>query len=210
MLGETEVIAHLAKGQKFQSIFVMVGCHGDFDPNEQGFIHWNELLAMAQTTEITEPCECVDVMSCVGLTTVYTCPDDVGIPVPDNVNLFFSDKVTYSTTNTTTMSATMTIGDSMTFVMDEAMCLSTLRYSIRASAGGSGEPRFNIYVDDTLTHASAPIYSVAGNIENNKSCNIVSTGGSYFGSTIRCVLVGTGVTRSVQIFNIRARGFVDV
>lgn len=44
MLGESEVIAHLAKGQKFQSIFVMVGCHGDFDPNEQGFIHKEEYL----------------------------------------------------------------------------------------------------------------------------------------------------------------------
>ena len=44
MLGESEVIAHLAKGQKFQSIFVMVGCHGDFDPNEQGFIRKDEYL----------------------------------------------------------------------------------------------------------------------------------------------------------------------
>lgn len=44
MIGEKEVIEHLAKGQPFESIFVMVGCHGDFNPKEQAFIHNDEYL----------------------------------------------------------------------------------------------------------------------------------------------------------------------
>lgn len=44
MIGENQVMEHLAKGQKFESIFVLVGCHGDFKPDEQPFIHKDEYL----------------------------------------------------------------------------------------------------------------------------------------------------------------------
>jgi len=44
MIGEKEVISHLSKGQVFDGIFILVGCHGDFNPKEQGFVHNDEYL----------------------------------------------------------------------------------------------------------------------------------------------------------------------
>jgi len=44
MIGENFVIEHLAKGQKFEGIFILVGKHGDFKPDEQPFIKKDEYL----------------------------------------------------------------------------------------------------------------------------------------------------------------------
>jgi len=44
MIGENQVIEHLAKGQKFDGIFILVGKHGDFNPDEQSFVQKDEYL----------------------------------------------------------------------------------------------------------------------------------------------------------------------
>jgi hypothetical protein len=44
MLGENFVMKHLDKGQKFDGIFIIVGKHGDFKPEEQSFIKKDEYL----------------------------------------------------------------------------------------------------------------------------------------------------------------------
>ena len=44
MLGEKELIEHLAQKQSVASVFFIVGNHGDFNPKEQGFIKLREYL----------------------------------------------------------------------------------------------------------------------------------------------------------------------
>ena len=44
MIGENQVIDHLTKGQFFEGIFIIVGNHGDFNPEEQPFVRHDEYL----------------------------------------------------------------------------------------------------------------------------------------------------------------------
>jgi hypothetical protein len=44
MIGENFVIEHLAKGQKFEGIFILVGQNKGFNPDEQPFVHHDEYL----------------------------------------------------------------------------------------------------------------------------------------------------------------------
>jgi hypothetical protein len=44
MIGEIELIEHLAENQPIASVFVIVGKHNNFDPKEQGFIKIKENL----------------------------------------------------------------------------------------------------------------------------------------------------------------------
>ena len=44
MIGENHVIKHLSLGQKFDGIFILVGQHKEFNPDEQPFVHHDEYL----------------------------------------------------------------------------------------------------------------------------------------------------------------------
>ena len=44
MIGEKELIEHLATKEPIASVFLIVGNHGNFDPKEQGFIKIKENL----------------------------------------------------------------------------------------------------------------------------------------------------------------------
>jgi len=176
--------------------------------NRDAWLYLVDVMAESQNVIAGgDDCDCVPAAPCTGTNVGYY-PDATGIDFSNTQEiLWFNDSAYINPANVVDNALYMVWSDWFEVQLDVNRCIRSIMYSIRSSAGGTGIPVADIFVNGVQTRTSAPIYSVAGQIEHNKEVTVTAAGNSNLrGGLLTFSFGGTNaITRAIQIWNIRIK-----